>query len=119
MLVNSKQEYWAKQIEIQRQTAVAWITLAKGSNEEALRAMRAAADLEDSTYKNPVMPAQILPARELLGDLLLEIHQPQQALAEYEASLRVAPNRFNAIYGAAQAASKQEMQTRRSSTMRS
>jgi hypothetical protein len=103
-LLNAKQEYWAKQVEIQRQTAVAWLARAKAENETALRVMRAAAALEDSTYKNPVMPAYILPARELLGDLLLELHQPGQALAEYEASLRAVPNRFNGLYGAAQAA---------------
>jgi tetratricopeptide (TPR) repeat protein len=66
--------------------------------------MRAAADLEDSTYKHPITPGQLLPARELVGDLLLELGQPEQALVEYEASLRLVPNRFNGLYGAAQAA---------------
>jgi tetratricopeptide (TPR) repeat protein len=66
--------------------------------------MRAAADLEDSTYKHPITPGQLLPARELLGDLLLESRQPERALVEYEASLRLVPNRFNGLYGAAQAA---------------
>ena len=99
-----KQDYWAKQVEIQRQTAIAWVFWAKGQNEEALRVMQAAVDLEDSTYKNPVMPAYILPARELLGDLLMELQRPDQALVEYEASLRAVPNRFNGLYGAAQAA---------------
>jgi len=80
------------------------LTWARGQNDEALKLMRAAVDLEDSTYKNPVMPAYILPARELLGDLLLELHQPRQALVEYETSLRAVPNRFNGLYGAAQAA---------------
>ena len=103
-LLNAKQEYWAKQVEIQRQTVVAWLAWAKAENETALHMMRAAAELEDSSYKNPVMPAYILPARELLGDLLMELHQPAQALAEYEASLRAVPNRFNGLYGAAQAA---------------
>ena len=103
-LAKGKQDYWAKQVEIQRQTANAWLTWARGQNDEALKLMRAAVDLEDSTYKNPVMPAYILPARELLGDLLLELHQPRQALVEYETSLRAVPNRFNGLYGAAQAA---------------
>jgi tetratricopeptide (TPR) repeat protein len=103
-LSTGKQDYWAKQVEIQRQTAIAWVLWAKGQNEEALRVMQAAVDLEDSTYKNPVMPAYILPARELLGDLLMELQRPDQALVEYEASLRAVPNRFNGLYGAAQAA---------------
>jgi tetratricopeptide (TPR) repeat protein len=99
-----KQDYWAKQVEIQRQTAAAWVALAKGDGKEAVKLMRAAAELEDSSYKNPVMPAYILPARELLGDMLLELQQPAQALVEYETSLRAVPNRFNGLYGAAQAA---------------
>jgi tetratricopeptide (TPR) repeat protein len=66
--------------------------------------MRSAAELEDSTEKHPVTPGAILPARELLGELLLELRQPQQALKEFEASLLVSPNRFNGLYGAAKAA---------------
>jgi tetratricopeptide (TPR) repeat protein len=103
-LLQAKQDYWAKQVEVQRQTTEAWLNWAKGNGEEALTLMRSAADLEDSTYKHPITPGQILPARELLGDLLQELHRPEQALAEYEASLRMTPNRFNALYGAAQAA---------------
>jgi tetratricopeptide (TPR) repeat protein len=104
VLSKAKQDYWAKQVEIQRQTAAAWLVWAKGEGTEAVNLMRAAADLEDSSYKNPVMPAYILPARELLGDMLLELQQPAQALVEYEASLRAVPNRFNGLYGAARAA---------------
>jgi tetratricopeptide (TPR) repeat protein len=103
-LLQAKQDYWAKQVEVQRQTAEAWLDWANGGGEQALILMRSAADLEDSTYKHPITPGQILPARELLGDLLRELHRPEQALAEYEASLRMTPNRFNALYGAAQAA---------------
>jgi tetratricopeptide (TPR) repeat protein len=103
-LLQAKQDYWAKQVEVQRQTTEAWLNWAKGNGEEALALMRSAADLEDSTYKHPITPGQILPARELLGDLLWELHRPEQALTEYEASLRMTPNRFNALYGAAQAA---------------
>jgi len=66
--------------------------------------MRAAAELEDSTEKHPVTPGAIIPARELLGDLLVELNQPEQALREFEASLRNAPNRFNGLSGAARAA---------------
>lgn len=103
-LLQAKQDYWAKQVEVQRQTAQAWLAWAGGDAAEAVQLMRAAADLEDSTYKHPITPGQLLPARELLGDLLLELHQPAQALVEYEASLRLTPNRFNGLYGAAQAA---------------
>ena len=103
-LVAAKDNYWATQVEIQRLAAAAWLAHAEGRNEEGLKLMRAAADLEDSTDKSPVTPGAIVPARELLGDLLLELHQPQPALKEFEASLLVSPNRFNGLYGAAQAA---------------
>jgi cytochrome c-type biogenesis protein CcmH/NrfG len=66
--------------------------------------MRSAADLEDSIDKQPVTPGSILPMRELLGDLLIELNQPKQALDAYETSLRDSPNRFNGLYGAARAA---------------
>lgn len=103
-LTEAKQEYWAKQVEVQRQTAQAWLAWAKGDADAAVTLMRSAADLEDSTYKHPITPGQLLPARELLGDLLLELRRPSQALVEYEASLHLTPNRFNGLYGAAQAA---------------
>jgi len=99
-----KQDYWAKQVDVQLQTAQAWLAWARGNGDAAVQLMRAAADLEDSTYKHPTTPGQLLPARELLADMLLDLHQPAQALAEYEASLHLTPNRFNGLYGAAQAA---------------
>jgi len=103
-LVAAKENYWGTQVEIQRLAAAAWLALAEGHREEALKLMRAAADLEDSTDKHPVTPGAIVPARELLGELLLELREPQQALKEFEASLLVSPNRFNGLYGAAKAA---------------
>jgi hypothetical protein len=103
-LAAAKENYWATQVEIQRLAASAWLAHAEGRNDESLKLMRAAADLEDSTDKSPVTPGAIVPARELLGDLLLELRQPQPALKEFEASLVVSPNRFNGLYGAAQAA---------------
>jgi len=66
--------------------------------------MRSAADLEDASDKHPVTPGSIVPARELLGDMLLEANQPAEALAEYERSLNAAPNRFHGLAGAAAAA---------------
>jgi tetratricopeptide (TPR) repeat protein len=95
---------WATQVEIQRRAASAWLEKTEGRNEKALELMRSAADLEDSTDKHPVTPGAVLPARELLGDLLLELNQPAEALKEYERSMAAAPSRFNSLYGAARAA---------------
>lgn len=103
-LAEAQENYWATQVEIQRRTAAAWLAHAEGKQEEALKLMRSATDLEDSTEKHPVTPGAIVPARELLGELLLELREPQQALKEFEASLLVSPNRFNGLYGAARAA---------------
>jgi len=103
-LAEAKENYWATQVEIERRTVAAWLAHAKGNQEEALKLMQSAADLEDTTEKHPVTPGAIVPARELLGELLLELRQPQQALKEFEASLLVSPNRFNGLYGAAKAA---------------
>src|SRR5207253_5003266 len=103
-LADAKENYWATQVEIQRRAAAAWLAHAEGKQEEGLTLMRSAADLEDSTDKSPVTPGAIVPARELLGELLLELREPQQALKEFEASLLVSPNRFNGLYGAAKAA---------------
>jgi hypothetical protein len=95
---------WAMQVQIQRQAAAAWLAQAEGKSDEALRLMRSAAELEDSTDKHPVTPGAILPAREMLGDLLLELKRPVEAQKEYEVVLQTAPNRFNSLYGAAHAA---------------
>lgn len=104
-LAGSKGDYdWAKQVDIQRSIAAGWLAYAEGKHEEALCVMRAAADLDDATEKHSVTPGAILPAREQLGELLLELKQPGAALAEFETSLRRAPNRFNGLYGAARAA---------------
>jgi tetratricopeptide (TPR) repeat protein len=91
-------------VEIQRQIVAAWTTWAEGRQEEALKQLRAAADLEDATEKHPVTPGPIVPARELLGEMLLEMKRPSQALAEFEAVLERSPNRLRALYGAARAA---------------
>jgi hypothetical protein len=104
MLVETQQSYWADQVEIQRRAAAAWLAHADGKNEEALTLMRSAAELEGATEKHPVTPGPIVPARELLGDLLLELNEPGQALQEFETSLHASPNRFNGLSGAARAA---------------
>ncbi len=104
-LVEVKGGYdWAKQVEIERQVASAWLAFAEGKHDESLRLMRTAADLDDATDKHPVTPGAILPAREQVGELLLELEQPVAALQEFETSLRTAPNRFNGLYGAARSA---------------
>ena len=103
-LTEAKETYWAEQVEIQRQEATAWTLHAEGSDETALTQMRSAAALEAATEKRPVTPGQIIPARELLGELLIELNQPRQALQEFAASLQDSPNRFNGLFGAARAA---------------
>jgi hypothetical protein len=103
-LVQGNDSYWADQVDIQRETATAWIMLAEGKREDALTQMRSAADHEDKTDKHNVTPGVILPARELLGEMLLELNQPAKAMVEFEATLGTAPNRFNALSGAARAA---------------
>jgi tetratricopeptide (TPR) repeat protein len=104
-LVEVKGDYdWAKQVDIERLVASGWLAHAEGKREESLRLMRTAAELDDATEKHPVTPGAILPAREQLGELLLELKQPLAALQEFETSLRSAPNRFNGLYGAARAA---------------
>jgi hypothetical protein len=96
--------YWAQQVEIQATAVSAWSALAAGKNGEALRQMELAAKLEDGTEKSVVTPGPLSPARELLGDMLLEIHEPAKALAQFEATLKREPRRFRALYGAAHAA---------------
>ncbi|HSE21731.1 MAG TPA: hypothetical protein VLB68_08720 [Pyrinomonadaceae bacterium] len=95
---------WAKQVEIQGKIAEAWLAFAEKKSDDAIAAMRAAADLDDATEKHPVTPGSVLPAREQLGELLIELKQPREALREFEISFRNAPNRFNGWYGAARAA---------------
>jgi tetratricopeptide (TPR) repeat protein len=96
--------YWGTQVEVQRLSALAWLQFEEGSREEGLATMQSAADLEATTEKHPVTPGEVLPARELLGDMLMELGQHERALAEYEAALDRSPNRFNSLYGAGRAA---------------
>ena len=97
---------WRKQVAIERQIAEAWLANAQGKTSDAVAIMRAAADLDDATEKHPVTPGAILPAREQLGDLLLEIGRAEEALASYEASLARAPRRLASLSGAARAAKR-------------
>jgi tetratricopeptide (TPR) repeat protein len=102
----AKNEYWANEVEVMRLTSVAWVALARKNGDEALDLMRQAADIEDKSEKNIVTPGRLLPARELLGDMLLELERPTDALKEYEASQQREPNRYRGLYGAAQAAAQ-------------
>jgi len=103
-LARQNNTYWSKQVDVQRQEVEAWILQQSGKNEEAATLMTAAADLEESMDKFAVTPGAITPAREMLGQLLLQQKRPQEALAAFESVLKVAPKRFNALYGAANAA---------------
>jgi len=105
-LTKQKDLYKANQVKIQINMAQAWILYKEGKNDEALTTMIAAADMEDKTEKHPVTPGEVIPARELLGDMLLQMNQPGKALEAYEADLKTHPNRFNGLYGAGLAAEK-------------
>jgi hypothetical protein len=102
----AKNDYWATEVEVQRISAEAWIAFARGQRDEGLTQMRAAADLEDKGEKHPVSPGRLIPARELLGDMLLESGRSGDALVEYEASQIRDPKRFRGFWGAGQAAAQ-------------
>ena len=105
-LKTAKSDYWATEVEVSRLGVAAWTALALGKPEEALSLMRNAADIEDKNEKHIVTPARIAPARELLGEMLLELKRPADALKEFEASHVREPERFRGYYGAAQAAAQ-------------
>jgi hypothetical protein len=104
-LTQAKEAYWAEQVAIQQDTATAFLALAEGRGADALRLMTATALREDATEKNAVTPGPIAPARELLGEMLLEMKKPGEALMQFQATMKKEPNRFRAVYGAAKAAS--------------
>jgi tetratricopeptide (TPR) repeat protein len=103
-LKSMQDAYWAEQVDLQRRVATAWQTFAQGRQDEAIRQLASAADAEDLTDKAAVTPGPLAPARELLGFMLLEANQPQEALAAFERTMKKEPNRFRATYGAARAA---------------
>jgi tetratricopeptide (TPR) repeat protein len=100
-IAQSKNEYWSNQIEVQRQEVAAWIAQASGKHEDALAGMRSATGLEESMDKDAVTPGAIVPAREMLAQLLQIQGRSQDSFVEYETVLKTAPNRFNALWGAA------------------
>ena len=98
------EKLWANLVDAQRLGVSAWLALIEGKTDQAIAMMHSAADLEDSTDKPPTTPSAIVPARELLGEMLLEVERPIEALTEFEATLSDSPNRFRSLYGAARAA---------------
>jgi tetratricopeptide (TPR) repeat protein len=105
-LREAKDPYWTEQVDIQWRVATAWMLYAEGKFDDALKAMRAAANAEDKTEKHPVTPGVPEPARELYGVMLLERGMDAEALAAFEATIKKEPNRFNAFAGAAKAADR-------------
>ncbi|GAB3016340.1 hypothetical protein GCM10027051_20830 [Niabella terrae] len=108
-LVSARDDYAARQVEIQIQTGQAWIDWAFADTSGALQTMEQAADLEDRTGKHPVTPGALRPARELLADMQMEAHRYPEALQTYEASLVQCPNRLNSLLGAALAAARSRL----------
>ena len=98
--------YKANQVQIQINSVGAWIQLTEGDKKEAVKLMTVAADMEDATSKNPVTPGEVVPARELLGEMYMVLGEFTRALEAYEADLQRHPNRFNCLAGAARAAEK-------------
>ena len=105
-LVKSNQPYWATLVGSQQKSVEAWLAFAKGDRKRALQLMLQAADIEDSVDKHPVTPGAVLPARELLGDMLSLMDRDNEALAAYESVLKISPNRARSLRGAQQAAAK-------------
>lgn len=103
-LLKEEDAYKANQVNIQIKTIEAWIALAENQVPEAIEEMRKAAEMEYNTNKHPVTPGEVLPAGEVLGDMLLVVDQPEEALVAFEYDLKQHPNRFNGIFGAATAA---------------
>ena len=96
--------YWGNQVEVQRLAAAGILAHVKGDDQKAIALVRAAADLDATMDKHPATPSSVLPARELLADLLLELNQPAAALVEYRTMLGTDPNRFRSLLGEARAA---------------
>ena len=103
-LQQSGETYWSLQVEIQIREVTAWALLAEGKREEARQEMELAAQLEDGTEKSAVTPGPLAPARELLGEMLLQMNQPAPAFDQFQMTLHKEPGRFHALYGAGRSA---------------
>jgi tetratricopeptide (TPR) repeat protein len=102
----ARNAYWSGQVAIQETVGNAWIANAEGRMDDGLTMMRKAVQMEDATEKSAISPGPLKPARELLGEMLLEHDKPAEALAEFEQTMTTEPNRFHALYGAAVAAQR-------------
>lgn len=96
--------YWSHVVDAQRMAVSAWVAHLEGRHADAMRIAREAADKEELVEKHPVTPGPLIPARELLGDILMQHKQPAAALEAYEATLKKEPNRARTLIGAARAA---------------
>ncbi len=105
-LIDSGNQYQANQVMIQLKAAQAWLKFAQSKNDDAIALMGEAAMMEENSEKHPVTPCEVIPARELFGDLLLALSRPAEALEAYKTDLQFHPQRFNGVYGAAVAASR-------------
>jgi hypothetical protein len=103
-LAGKAETYWAEQVEIQRRGVGAWVLWARGGKDEAVAEMRATAELEAKTDKNAITPGPIVPARELLAEMLLASGDAVGASRELETTLAVEPDRFRTLAGAMRAA---------------
>jgi tetratricopeptide (TPR) repeat protein len=98
--------YWATQVDVLEREAKAWQVAASANPADSVQLLRQAADEEDAVEKLPVTPGPVVPAREQLGELLLQLNQPAEALREFRAALELAPGRRGALLGGAQAAER-------------
>jgi tetratricopeptide (TPR) repeat protein len=96
--------YWDAQANTQQLAVRAWLAFAEGGSEEALSMMRKSADLESKTDKEAVTPGEVLPAGDLLGDMLTEMGRYDEAVSAYQAVLKRSANRFYSLYGTGRAA---------------
>lgn len=104
LAASKKPAYWASQAATQALAVRGWVAFAENNPDEAIALLRRAVELEANADKEAVTPGEVLPAGDLLGDLLLELKRPADALAAYEAVLASSPNRLNTLYGAGRAA---------------
>jgi predicted Zn-dependent protease len=105
-LAQANDVYWTGQVLIQERAAEGWLAFAEGRKGDAVAALRQAADLEDRSGKHVAMENRLSPIREMLGELLIEVNEPAQALMEFETSLRNNPNRYRSFAGAATSAQR-------------
>ena len=103
-LVTQGEAYWVEQVAIERLEARAWLNFASGRSDSALADLREAIIREDATEKNAVTPGPLAPAHELMGDLLMALKRPKEALVEYRATLVKEPGRYRSTHGTAIAA---------------